>query len=72
MEYLDYDGALAELETARASPSPMTSSYWNSGAIIQRRLGRWKECMHNFKRALDLDPRNLFISGVDCSHLRGS
>jgi TolB-like protein/DNA-binding winged helix-turn-helix (wHTH) protein/Tfp pilus assembly protein PilF len=58
--YLDYDGALAELETARAS-LPNDVQLLELRGYIERRLGRWEECIHNFKRALDLDPRNLFI-----------
>jgi len=58
--YLDYDGALAELETARAS-LPNDVQLLELRGYIERRLGRWEECLQNFKRALDLDPRNLFI-----------
>ena len=58
--YLDYDGALGELETARVS-LPNDVQLLELRGYIERRLGRWEECIHNFKRALDLDPRNLFI-----------
>jgi TolB-like protein/DNA-binding winged helix-turn-helix (wHTH) protein/Tfp pilus assembly protein PilF len=58
--YLDYDGALAELETARAS-LPNNVQLLELTGYIERRLGRWEESIQNFKRALDLDPRNLFI-----------
>jgi TolB-like protein/DNA-binding winged helix-turn-helix (wHTH) protein/Tfp pilus assembly protein PilF len=58
--YLDYDGALAELETARAS-LPNDVQLLELRGYIERRLGRWEECIRTFKRALDLDPRNLLI-----------
>ena len=58
--YLDYDGALAELETAHTS-LPNDVQLLELRGYIERRLGRWEESIQNFKRALDLDPRNLFI-----------
>ena len=58
--YLDYDGALAELETARAS-LPNNVQLLELRGYIERRLGRWEESIQDFKRALDLDPRNLLV-----------
>jgi TolB-like protein/DNA-binding winged helix-turn-helix (wHTH) protein len=58
--YLDYDGALAELETARAS-LPNDVRVFELRGYIERRLGHWDELMRDFERAIDLDPRNLFI-----------
>jgi len=51
---------LAELETARAK-LPNDVQLLELSGYIERRLGRWEESIHNFKRALDLDPRNLSI-----------
>jgi serine/threonine protein kinase/tetratricopeptide (TPR) repeat protein len=56
--YLDYDGALAELEIARRS-LPNDSLIFHTIGLIQRRQGRWEESMRNFERAIELDPRNL-------------
>jgi serine/threonine protein kinase/Tfp pilus assembly protein PilF len=56
--YLDYDGALAELEIARRS-LPNDSLIFHTMALIQRRQGRWEESMRNFERTIELDPRNL-------------
>jgi TolB-like protein/Tfp pilus assembly protein PilF len=56
--YLDYDGALAELEIARRS-LPNNPRIFALMGYIQRRQGRWEESMRNFERAIELDPRSL-------------
>src|SRR5438034_1815775 len=56
--YLDYDGALAELEIARRSLPNDSRIFFRMG-LIQRRQGRWEESMRNFERAIEIDPRNL-------------
>jgi tetratricopeptide (TPR) repeat protein len=56
--YLDYDGALAELEIARRSLPNDSRIFFRMG-LIQRRQGRWEESMRSFERALEIDPRNL-------------
>jgi serine/threonine protein kinase/Tfp pilus assembly protein PilF len=56
--YLDYDGALAELEVARRSLPNDSRIFFRMG-LIQRRQGRWEESMRNFERAIEIDPRNL-------------
>jgi TolB-like protein/predicted Ser/Thr protein kinase len=56
--YLDYDGALAELEIARRS-LPNDPWVFAVMGIIQRRQGRWEEAIRSFERAIELDPRNL-------------
>jgi TolB-like protein/Tfp pilus assembly protein PilF len=56
--YLDYDGALAELEVARPS-LPNNSGVFFLMGCIQRRQGRWEESMRSFERAIELDPRSL-------------
>ncbi|PYJ17209.1 MAG: hypothetical protein DME96_06780 [Verrucomicrobia bacterium] len=57
--YLDYDGALAELEVARPT-LPNDSRIFELKGLIQRRQGRWEESTQNLERAIDLDPRNFF------------
>lgn len=60
--YLDYDGALAELELAgQTLPNDARVFLWKG--LIERRQGRWEECIPNFERAIELDPRNYFTLG---------
>jgi serine/threonine protein kinase/tetratricopeptide (TPR) repeat protein len=56
--YLDYDGALAEVEIARRS-LPNNSRIFLVTGFIQRRQGRWEDAIRNLERALELDPRSL-------------
>jgi len=56
--YLDYDGALAELEIARRS-LPNDPRIFSVTGYIQRRQGRWEEAIRNLERAIELDPRNV-------------
>jgi serine/threonine protein kinase/tetratricopeptide (TPR) repeat protein len=58
--YLDYDGALAELEVARQS-LPNDPWIFRLMGSIQRRQGRWEESTRNFERAIELNPRDLRI-----------
>jgi TolB-like protein/class 3 adenylate cyclase/Tfp pilus assembly protein PilF len=58
--YLDYNGALTELEVARHS-LPNDSRIFELTGYIQRRQGRWEESTRNLERAADLDPRNVDI-----------
>src|SRR5262249_40192640 len=55
--YLDYDGALAELEVARQT-LPNDPHVFELKGYIQRRQGQWEESTRNLERAVDLDPRN--------------
>jgi TolB-like protein/predicted Ser/Thr protein kinase/Tfp pilus assembly protein PilF len=57
--YLDYDGALAELEVAGHSLPNETQVFALKG-YIQRRQGRQNEAVRNLEHAADLDPRNFF------------
>jgi TolB-like protein/DNA-binding winged helix-turn-helix (wHTH) protein len=57
--YLDYDGALAELEIARQT-LPNDPRIFELMGLIQRRQGRWEESTPNLEHAVDLDPRNRF------------
>ena len=56
--YLDYEGALAELEVARQT-LPNHPRVFRVTGFIQRRQGRWEESIRSFERALELDPRNV-------------
>jgi serine/threonine-protein kinase len=56
--YLDYEGALAELEVARQT-LPNHPWIFSITGFIQRRQGRWEESTRNLERALELDPRSV-------------
>jgi len=60
--YLDYDGALAELEIARQT-LPNDARLFELKAYIERRRpsGNQDQALRNLERAIDLDPRNLHI-----------
>jgi TolB-like protein/Tfp pilus assembly protein PilF len=55
--YLDYDGALTELEAGRQN-LPNDSRMFELMGYIQRRQGRWEESTQNLERAIGLDPLN--------------
>ena len=56
--YLDYDGALAELEIAQQT-LPNDPRIFELKGYVERRQGRWEEAIRNLERAADLDPRNV-------------
>jgi TolB-like protein len=56
--YLDYDGALAELEVA-AQSLPNHPRVVELKGYIARRQGRWGESLRDLKRAIELDPQNI-------------
>ena len=56
--YLDYQGALAELEIAHQS-LPNAAGMFFLMTCIQRRQGRWEESTRNFERELELAPRDV-------------
>jgi TolB-like protein/tetratricopeptide (TPR) repeat protein/tRNA A-37 threonylcarbamoyl transferase component Bud32 len=56
--YLDYDGALAELEVAGQTLFNDARVFVWKG-YIERRQGRWEESTRNLQRAIELDPRNV-------------
>jgi TolB-like protein/class 3 adenylate cyclase/Tfp pilus assembly protein PilF len=58
--YLDYDGALAELEIARQT-LPNSPHVFELTGYIFRRRSKHEEGLQNLRRALELDPRNFFI-----------
>ena len=56
--YLDYEGALAELEVA-AQGLPNDARVVQLKGYIKRRQGRWDESIRDLNRAIELDPRNI-------------
>ena len=56
--YLDYDGALAQLEVARQS-LPNDARIFQLMSYVQRRQGRWDESARDLERAVELDPHDL-------------
>jgi TolB-like protein/Tfp pilus assembly protein PilF len=58
--YRDYQAALAELAIAQRG-LPNDPSVFELIGYISRRQGHWDECISNFERALELDPRNWFL-----------
>jgi len=58
--FRDYDRALAELEMAKQRLPNEARIYVNIGAV-DRRTARWSETKENFKRAIELDPRNFVV-----------
>ena len=60
--YLNYDGALAELERARPALPNDARLFQLKGSIERRRPGgNQEEALRNFERAVDLDPRNVLL-----------
>jgi TolB-like protein/class 3 adenylate cyclase/Tfp pilus assembly protein PilF len=57
--YLDYEGALAELEVARRT-LPNDPRVPELTGYIQRRQGKQEEALRSLQRAVELDPRNFF------------
>jgi TolB-like protein/Tfp pilus assembly protein PilF len=72
--YLNYEGALAELEIARQTVPNDARLFELTGYVERRRPGgSEEEALHNFEKALDLDPRNVLIlnqTAQSCDHLR--
>src|SRR4051812_5121693 len=58
--FRDYDRALTELATAKRLLPNEARLYVLAGAI-DRRTARWSEAETNFKRAVELDPRNFIV-----------
>jgi TolB-like protein/Tfp pilus assembly protein PilF len=59
--YLNYDGALAELELARQTLPNDSRVFELTGYIQRRQQGRYEEATQNLERAIDLDPRNVVV-----------
>ena len=58
--FRDYDRALTEFEIAKRLLPNEARVYVNIGAV-DRRTARWQEAQTNFKRAVELDPRNFVV-----------
>ena len=58
--YFDYDHARDELAIA-ARTLPNNARIFELSGFIDRRQGRWPDALRNFKRAMELDPRNVKI-----------
>src|SRR4030095_2795910 len=58
--YLDYETALSEIAIARRG-LPNDASVFSLPAYIARRQGHWDQCMTNLQRAVELDPRNVWL-----------
>jgi TolB-like protein/Tfp pilus assembly protein PilF len=58
--YRDHEHALAELTLARRT-LPNDALVFELTGFIARRQGRWEESTTDLKRAVELDPRNLFF-----------
>jgi serine/threonine-protein kinase len=58
--YLDYDGALAEVEVARRT-LPNDPQILLLTGLIQRRQGHWEESTRSLERAAERDPRNFGV-----------
>jgi len=56
----DYKTALAELAIARRS-LPNDSAIPEFTGFVCRRQGQWEQCIQNFERAAELDPRNAWL-----------
>ena len=57
--YLDYNGALAELELARQTLPNDSRVFELMGYIQRRQPGRYEESTRTLERAIELDPRNV-------------
>ena len=69
--YLDYDGALAELEIARQTLPNDARLFELKGYVERRRPGgNQQEALRNFEKALELDPRNVLILHQTASSCR--
>jgi serine/threonine-protein kinase len=58
--YLKYDEARAEVALARRT-LPNDPLVFQLSGFIDRRQNRWEDAERNLKRALELDPRNIFL-----------
>jgi serine/threonine-protein kinase len=58
--FLDYEAALSEVTIARRG-LPNDASVFSLSAYIARRQGHWEQCTRNLQRAVELDPRNVWL-----------
>ena len=57
---LDYETALTEVAIARGK-LPNDASVFALSAYIHRRQGHWEDCARDLERAVQLDPRNVWL-----------
>ena len=57
---LDYETALAEVAIAQRG-LPNDASVFSLPAYVTRRQGHWEQCTRNLERAVELDPRNVWL-----------
>ena len=57
--FRDYESAAAELAVARQG-LPNDPTAFSLPAFMARRQGNWEECIRNFERVVELDPRNVW------------
>jgi TolB-like protein/Tfp pilus assembly protein PilF/tRNA A-37 threonylcarbamoyl transferase component Bud32 len=57
---LDYETALSEVDIARRR-LPNDASVFALPAYIHRRQGHWEHCVRDLERAVQLDPRNVWL-----------
>src|SRR5437588_6247616 len=57
---LDYETALAEVAIAQRG-LPNVASVFSLPAYVTRRQGHWEQCTRNLERAVELDPRNVWL-----------
>jgi TolB-like protein/Flp pilus assembly protein TadD/predicted Ser/Thr protein kinase len=58
---MDYERALEHFENAKNLKPGAADTYASIG-YVQRRQGKWDECLDNLKFALELDPRSAHLS----------
>ena len=59
--YRDYARATAQYEKL-AKLQPNNATVYSSLGLIERREGRWAECLAHFQRAVELDPANIGLA----------
>jgi serine/threonine protein kinase/Tfp pilus assembly protein PilF len=58
--YRDYETALSEVATARSGLPNDAAVFLITGSVA-RRQGHWEECTRNLERAVEVDPRNVWL-----------
>src|SRR4029077_8030054 len=58
--YRDYARATEQYQKL-AKLQPNNAVVYSSLGLIERRKGRWAECIANFRRAVELDPANISV-----------
>lgn len=58
--FRDYARAKEKLELARRA-TPNDAEVWDAFGVIDRREGKWSDCVAHLEKALELDPRNTSV-----------